>query len=156
MSIQISYDDSAVRETLNRLATRVDDLEPAMREIAGHLKDSVDESFASQAAPDGSAWKPLAESTIVDRLRRGYRAGPILERSGDLAGRILADWDDESAVVGSNQTFDKKGNVLAAAVHHFGTRDGRIPARPFFDVSDEARSAIIGSLLDHLGEPLER
>ena len=72
-----------------------------------------------------------------------------------MAGRILADWDDESAVVASNQMFDKKGDVLAAAVHHFGTRDGRIPARPFFAVSDEARSAIIRSLLDHLGAPLE-
>ena len=156
MTVRIEYNDRDVQNALNRLRDRVDDLEPAMREIAGHLQSSVDDAFKSQAAPDGSAWKPLAESTIVDRLRRGYRAGPILERSGDLAGRILADWDDESAVVGSNQTFDKKGNVLAAAVHHFGTRDGRIPARPFFDVSDEVRSALIGSLLDHLGEPLER
>ena len=124
-----------------------------MREIAGHLKDSVDEAFAFQSAPDGSVWRPLAESTTTDRLRSGYRAGPILERSGDLAGRIVADWDDELAVVGSNQTFG--GDVLAAAVHHLGTRDGRIPARPFFDVSDEARSAIIRSLLDHIGEPLD-
>lgn len=155
MAVRIEYDDRALQDALNRLADRVDDLEPVMREIAGHLKDSVDEAFGSQTAPDGSTWKPLAESTIIDRLRRGYRAGPILERSGDLAGRILADWDDESAVVASNQTFDKKGDVLAAAVHHFGTRDGRIPARPFFAVSDEARAAIIRSLLDHLGEPLQ-
>ena len=156
MPTRIEYDDRAVQDALNRLRDRVDDLEPVMREIAGHLQSSVDDAFGSQTAPDGSTWKPLAESTIADRLRRGYRAGPILERSGDLAGRILADWDDESAVVGSNQTFDKKGNVLATAVHHFGTRDGRIAARPFFDVSDEARSAIIWSLLDHLGESLER
>ncbi|MCY4059292.1 MAG: phage virion morphogenesis protein [Gammaproteobacteria bacterium] len=154
MTVRIEYDDRDVQDALNRLQARVDDLDPVMREIAGHLKDSVDEAFASQATPDGSAWKPLAESTIVDRLRRGYRAGPILERSGDLAGRLLAVWDAESAVVGSGQTFG--GNVLAAAVHHFGTRDGRVPARPFFAVSDEARSAIIDSLLDHLGEPLER
>ena len=88
------------------------------------------------------------ESTIADRLRNRYRAGPILERSGDLASRILADWDDESVVVGSNQTFGP--NVLAAAVHHFGTRDGGVPARPFFAVSDEARNAILRALIDHL------
>ena len=152
MSVKIAYDDREVREALNRLQSRVDNLEPVMREIAGHLKDSTDEAFASQTAPDGSAWQPLAESTIADRLRSGYWAGPILQRSGDLAGRILADWDEDSAVVGSNQTFDRKGNVLAAAVHHFGTRDKRIPARPFFSVSDEARAAIIASLRDHLGE----
>ena len=153
MAVRIAYDDRAVQDALNRLRDRVDDLQPAMREIAGHLKDSVDEAFASESAPDGSAWKPLADSTIADRLRNRYGAGPILERSGDLAGRILADWDDELAVVGSNQTFG--GDVLAAAVHHFGTRDGRIPARPFFGVSDEARSAIIRGVLDHIGEPLD-
>ena len=91
MPVQIQYDDRRVQEALNRLRDRVDDLDPAMREIAGHLKDSVDEAFASQAAPDGSAWKPLEESTIADRLRNRYRAGPILERSGDLAGRIRCD-----------------------------------------------------------------
>ena len=150
MPLSIQYDDRRIREALTRLQDRIDDLEPAMREIAGHLKDSVDESFASQAAPDGTAWQPLAESTIAQRLRTGYRAGPILERSGDLAARILADWDSDSAVVGSNQTFG--GDVLAAAVHHFGTRDGRIPARPFFAVSDETRLAIIRSLDDHFRE----
>ena len=54
MSIEISYDDRDVQDALNRLQARVDNLEPVMREIAGHLKDSVDEAFANQAAPDGS------------------------------------------------------------------------------------------------------
>ena len=103
--------------------------------------------FAGQSAPDGSAWEPLADSTIRDRLRRGYSAGPILERSGDLASRILADWDDEVAVAGTN--------LIYAATHHYGDDTRGIPARPFLGVSDEARQAIIRTLLDHLGEPLD-
>jgi phage virion morphogenesis protein len=146
--LRIDYDDRAVREALRRLRDAGGDLEPAMREIAGHLKDSVDESFADEAGPDGAAWAPLAESTIADRLRRSYGAGPILERSGDLAGRILADWDDDRAEVGSNQTFGP--GVLAAAVHHFGTRDGRVPARPFFGVTGEHRDMILETIREHL------
>lgn len=46
--------------------------------------------------------------------------------------------------------------MLAAAVHHFGTRDGRIPARSFFADSDDARAAIIRSVLEHIVEPLDR
>ena len=72
MSLNSRDDDRRVQETLNRLQARVDDLEPVMREIAGHLTESTDEAIATQTAPDGSTWKPLAESTIVDRLRRRY------------------------------------------------------------------------------------
>ncbi len=74
MSLNIRDDDRCVQETLNRLQARVDDLKPVMREIAGRQKESTDEAIATQTAPDGSTWKPLVESTIVDRLRRRYRA----------------------------------------------------------------------------------
>ena len=147
MSIEIRYDDRALQALLNRLQRQVDNLEPAMREIAGHLVSSVEDSFAGQAAPDGSDWEPLADRTIRDRLRRGYGAGPILERSGNLASQILADWDDEVAVAGTNLEY--------AATHHYGDPRRNIPARPFLGVSDEARQAIIHTLLDHLGEPLD-
>ena len=85
-----------------------------MREIAGHLVDSVAGAFEAQSAPDGTAWEPLADGTIRKCLRRGYGDGPILERSGDLASRILADWDDEVAVAGTN--------LIYAATHHLGRR----------------------------------
>ena len=147
MSIEIRYDDRRLQQLLNRLQGQVDNLEPAMREIAGHLVSSVEDSFASQSESDGSAWKPLADTTIQDRLRCGYGAGPILERSGDLARLILADWDDEVAVAGTNLEY--------AATHHYGDERRGIPARPFLGVSEDARSEIIRSLLDHLGEPLD-
>ena len=154
MSIEIRYDDLHLQQLLNRLQGQADNLEPAMREIAGHLVDSVAEAFESQSAPDGAAWEPLAASTIAIRDRLGYSDGPILERSGDLASRILADWDDEVAVAGTN--------LIYAATHHYGDRrkafgrhEVEFPARPFLGVSDEARQAIIRTLLDHLGEPLD-
>lgn len=45
-------------------------------------------------------------------------------------------------------------NLVYAATHHFGDERRGIPVRPFLGVTDEERSAIIRSLLDHLGEPL--
>ena len=148
MSIEIRYDDRRPQQLLNRLQGQVDNLEPAMREIAGHLVSSVEDSFRTQAEPDGTAWEPLADSTIRDRLREGSGRGPILTRSKDLSGMILADWGDDVAVAGTN--------LIYAATHHYGDQDRRrIPARPFLGVSDEAREAIIRTLLDHLGEPLD-
>ena len=46
-------------------------------------------------------------------------------------------------------------NLIYAATHHYGDPGRNIPARPFLSVSDDARQAIIRTLLDHLGEPLD-
>ena len=139
--IAISYDDKAVRRRLAELLERGGNLEPAMREIAGHLLDGVNEAFAREASPAGEAWAPLKPATVLDRQRRRYGAGPILERSGDLASRILADWDDSSAVAGTN--------VVYAATHHFGDPLRGIPARPFLGVPNDARDAVLQVIVDH-------
>ena len=113
-----------------------------MREIAGHLLDGVNEAFAREASPAGEPWAPLKPATVEDRLRRRYGSGPILERSGDLGARILADWDNTSAVVGTD--------VVYAATHHYGDDDRGIPARPFLGVSSDVRDAILQAIVDHL------
>lgn len=143
--IEVKYDDSALRNELDRLLRSGRDLEPAMREIAGHLADSVAESFARQAAPDGTPWAPLGDRTVKERRRKGYGPeGPILQRSGDLSLRILSDSDRDSAAAGTN--------LIYAATHQFGSGDdGRnIPARPFLGVWPEHEELIRRSIVRHL------
>lgn len=135
MQVQITVDDQVVRQRLAQLREAGSDLGPAMREIAGHLLDGVNEAFASERSPEGGkVWSPLKTATIRERVRKRYGRGPILERSGDLASRILADWDDSTAVAGTN--------VVYAATHHFGDPRRGIPARPFLGVSADARDAV--------------
>ena len=133
--IAISYDDQAVQRRLAELRESGSNLLPAMREIAGHLLDSGNKAVAREASPAGEAWVPLKPATVRDRQRRRYCAGPILQRSGDLASRILADRDDSTAVAGTN--------VVYAATHHFGDPLRGVPARPFLGVSDYAHDAVL-------------
>ena len=142
MDVEIKYDDRELQRALNRLIKAGGDLTPAMREIAGHLADSVADSFDRQQAPDGAPWKPLKPKTVRDRQRRGYGAGPILERSGDLARSILADHDETSAVAATN--------LIYAATHHFGDERRNIPARPFLGVTDEHRAMILDAIERHI------
>lgn len=142
MKIDITFDDRVVQQRLAALSEAGADLTPAMREIAGHLRDGVNESFAGETSPAGKAWTPLKPATVRDRRRKRYGAGPILERSGDLGSRVLADWDDTSAVAGTN--------VIYAATHHFGDPRRGIPARPFLGVSGDARDAVWQAIVDHL------
>ena len=69
--IEVKYDDRALRSELDRLLRSGRDLEPAMREIAGHLADSVAESFEREAGPDGAPWKPLKDKSVKERCRKG-------------------------------------------------------------------------------------
>lgn len=154
MRIEIKYDDRDVRKALERLRKAGADLEPAMREIAGHLADGVAESFARQESPDGKRWAPLTPATKKERRKKRYRAGPILERSGDLQSRIVADHDATTAVAGTNLVY--------ARTHQFGARRGQfrggkrpipwgdVPARPFLGVSDETRDVVLDVIRDHL------
>ena len=57
-----------------------------MREIAGHLADSVADSFDREQAPDGAPWKPLEPQTVRERHRQGYAAGPILDQVAENHG----------------------------------------------------------------------
>ena len=141
MDVQIRYDDQELQRAVNRLIAAGGDMRSAMREAAGHLADSVADSFDRQAEPAGAPWRPLLPKTVRARQRQRYGAGPILERSGGLALSILADHDKTSAVAGTN--------LIYAATHHFG--DGRrgIPARPFLGLTDEHKGAILDALRRH-------
>ena len=113
-----------------------------MREIAGHLLDGVNEAFAAEASPAGQPWKPLKPETVRERQRQRYGAGPILERSGDLASRILADWDDSTAVAGTN--------VVYAATHHFGDPRAGFRRGRFSAYQMRRADVVLQSIVDHL------
>ena len=70
MDVTIRVDDAEVRTALRRLRAAVDDLRPALREIAAALEAGVQDAFDAQESPAGDPWAPLAESTIRRRTRR--------------------------------------------------------------------------------------
>lgn len=159
--LDIEYDDERVRAALRNLRQAGRDLSPAMRSIAAALQDSVEEAFATQSSPDGVPWAPLSDVTISAREKRGKWPGPILRVTGDLLDTITSDFDETSAVVGTNSPY--------AATHHFGAERGEfgttsrgapipwgdIPARPFLGVSAEAGEHVLDILSRHFTGAVE-
>ena len=142
--IGIRLDDEKLQVYLNQLADKTSDLRPLMQNIAGILEDSVEENFEQQGRPK---WENLKKATIVQRTKKGYYPGKILQMRGELAASITSYYDSNSAVVGTNKVY--------AAIHQFGGKAGRnknveIPARPYLKVGDEENQQILGAVMKHL------
>ena len=127
MDIRIELNDTEVRRGLQRLIAAGADLSPAMRVIATHLADRAEDAFEQETSPTGQPWPPLKPATVKERTRKGYTPIKRLQRTGTLVRSILADWDNRTAVAGTN--------LIYAAPHQFGSDKRNIPARPFLGIS---------------------
>lgn len=165
MEIRIELRDRDLRRALAHLVVAGEDLSPATREIAGFLMSITEDAFERERDPaTGEAWAPLSEVTLRRREKsRHVGAGGArkLQVSGSLLDSIIADYDDSTAVVGTNLRY--------ATTQHFGPRRGEfgrgafaagkgsfpipwgdIPPRPFFGLNATDEQAVIDILQDHL------
>lgn len=166
--IEITIDDKDLRDALDRLTKRVQDLSPVMHDIGQELMHRARRRFETSTAPDGTPWKPNAPSTILaylSRFRGSFRRDGSLSKRGakraaskkPLIGetqqlrRIHYTSGPDWAAVGSSRDY--------AAIHQFGGRVGRatIPARPFLPATADGewlgtddRSAVLAVLAEWL------
>lgn len=138
--IEIKIDNKAVNEKLLELAKRGENLRPLMKNIAGIFASSTEENFKEEGRPD--KWTDLAESTKKQRTKQKKWPGQILQVSGQLAASVNTQYDDDSAVIGSNKDY--------AAIHQLGGKAGRnkkvsIPARPYLLLTDADYEEILNA-----------
>lgn len=143
--IDIQLDDREVREALVRLSKRLSDMTPVMRAIATELEARVEARFETETDPAGRRWPQLADSTLMQVMRRAAggkvrnkRGGTkakaiaalarkrILYDTGDLLGSLTSSAGRDEARVGFGQPY--------AAYHEYGTekmhRRGLLMADP--------------------------
>lgn len=151
--IEIKYDDRDVLDALQELSRRMDDMTPVMRDIAGVMAAATERAFENETDPaTGLAWHPLMASTVK---MRGGDAHPILQRSGQLAGRIVTAYGQDFAQIGSNKVY--------AAMHQFGGVTApnsmipgkAIPARPFLGLGEDDQEEILDIVRGYLAEALD-
>ena len=130
--IEIKIKNQEVNKRLLDLAKKTENLRPLMKNIAGILAFSTEENFKNEGRPD--KWTALSEITKNKRRELHKYPGQILQVSGQLASSISTQYDDNSAVIGSNLSY--------AAIHQLGGQAGRnkkvkIPARPYINLTDD-------------------
>src|SRR5574344_1807258 len=114
-NIEIRIDNKAVEEALLKVASKCEDMKPLMKNIAGIMADAVEENFEQEGRPD--KWQALAESTIKKRKKTKHWPGKILQVEGQLATSVTTQYDNKSAVIGSNLAY--------AARHQLGAKAGK-------------------------------
>ena len=142
--IEIRLDNKKVEEALLELAQKTSNLRPLMKNIAGIMADSTEENFKEEGRPK---WQDLSEVTKTARRKTGHYPGQILQVSGQLALSITTQYDDESAVIGSNTVY--------ATIQQLGGKAGKnkkvnIPARPYLNLSEDNYKSILNSICDFM------
>lgn len=169
--IAIEVDDHSVIAALRHLRDKAGNqgMRPALVTIGDILVETTKQRFTTSTAPDGSAWQPNAESTLLTIMRRAAGKGGMrtkqgntrakavgalagkrpLVASGRLARSIRYQLIPGGVAVGTDRTWGN-GDTIGAAVHQLGSKNGRIPARPFLGVSDSDRRVILDIIARHL------
>jgi len=142
--IEIKIDNKELNQVLDKLFEKTTDLKPLMKSIAGTMADAVEENFKQEGRPE---WAKLKDSTIKLRTQKGYWPGKILQMRGELAASITSNYDESSALVGTNKEY--------AAIHQFGGKAGKnkkaeIPARPYLDLGEKELNNILNITSNYL------
>jgi len=120
--LTIEVNDRLVLDTLNDLTSRLQDMRPVMAGIGQEMVTRIANRFETETDPNGTGWKPWAEST-----RKNYPSdgnGRILDRYGDMLDSLNFKADADSVQVGFGVGY--------AAYHEFGTKTMR-PRGMIFD-----------------------
>jgi len=158
-AITIEFDDTAVLERLQKLAEVASEarMRTVFREIGEDLAESTKRRFETSTGPDSKRWAPLKPGTVLAALAklRGRRAASLAGRkplvdTGTLAGQIHYRLVQNGVEIGTNR-FASEWNG-GAAVHQFGSRNGRIPARQFLGLSADDKVTVLGILQRHFLE----
>ncbi len=144
--IEIKIDNKKVEKALLEIAQKTSNLRPLMKNIAGIMAYSTEENFKVEGRPK---WKDLSEKTKTARKKTGHYPGQILQVSGQLALSVTTQYDDSSAVIGSNKVY--------AAIHQLGGLVGKnkkttIPARPYLVVTDDDFEDILSQTQKYITE----
>lgn len=133
----MSFDFSDAEMKDAKFIESLSNLSPAMEKSQKIIEDSVSRRFAEEG--DGqSSWKPLAQSTLADRKRKGFALGPILQRTGEMKNSVTGAHDETSAEVGPTADYAK---------YHLG--QGRVH-REFLALTEPEVDSIEQAIIEHL------
>lgn len=175
--IFIRTDANPSRLVLTNIKTAMEDLRILYADIGEHFRLTTRERFDKQIAPDGTRWKPNADSTLLAYINKKTHGKGLSRKRTATGGRTLTKGGSRALAVKDilydyGTLRDKmviqvtQRRMLFGA--HITTKDyartqqfgrpankngkGKIPARPFIGVTPNDISEIQQIILKYLSE----
>lgn len=144
-------------EILKLLEQKLANKNKLMVAIAETMRTAVLKNFETEGSRIGKPWQRLSHKTIIQREKKGYWPGKILQRTGQLKRSIVSSYGENYAQVSTNlvyaaiqnyggvihrsslKTFlrKKKENKDARQPKSNKMSSIRIPARPFMKLNEQ-------------------
>lgn len=122
-----------------------DPLKQGMEEIKSFTENDV---FNSDGSALGSRWSRLKMSTIKDRSRKGFLAGPILQRTGNMK---------RSFKITEGDNWIELGNTAEYFKYHQSTKPrSKLPRRAMLRGNQKTRNIIVREFLKYSNEFIRR
>lgn len=136
--IKITLDDRASPE-LQKIAIQLQQPKKLYGVLGETLKKIHKARFKQEVEPDGKKWKPLADSTLARKRKKG-KSLKILRQDGYLSDKTAYNYDDNGVEFGSDAKY--------ARIHQFGGKTGRghrvtMSARPWLGVNDQDKQQLL-------------
>ena len=113
---------------------KVSDFKKPLQASAKLVRRDVETQFETEGGLIGG-WKPLAESTIKGRIRAGFGASPILQRTGALRRSFYSLVDEKRAIISSRSPY--------FVYHQSRATRKRLPRRAMLVLIDRTRQNIV-------------
>lgn len=134
----LEYQDSDIQQLLSDLASRSQNLRPAMVDIGEEILRQTDENFELEQDPDGIKWQPDSAYTLSWKAQNS-RILKVLQSTGRLRASITYQADTTRVIAGTNVSYAYK--------HQLGKG---VAQRRFLGIGDRLRLEIIEILQDHI------
>lgn len=128
------------RKPLDHYGRAGKDFSPVFKDFARYHRRSITRNFEAEGRP--ARWTPLAESTIRDRIRKGFAPGPILVRTGALKRRFWFSWGKQQYRVGNYQPYFPH--------HQYGAPRANIPRRAMIVLLQQDKATFTRLARKHL------
>lgn len=135
MKITVTKTRDILTPDLKARARRAKNPRKALEAMGLSIVSLAQRAF-TQASLRPSVWPPLKAATIKAKKRKGYGSKPLIASAALAHSPRVVAVDSRKVVVGSDR---RAGSHSLAAVHQFGSKDGKIPARPFFPFTKSGR-----------------
>ncbi len=125
------------RRRIREMAERARDVSPAWQAVATWFAEANFEQFLSRGARYRDPWPPLAASTTLEKLARGFPLDPLI-RTGDLVQDLTSRPFGVEQITPHEMTVGTA--IPYAGFHQRGT--SRMPRRVLFDAGQIRREQV--------------